>query len=220
VVIHRLTADALARGGNSPAFDNAVRAAIERQINAWRELSDQTGIAVRAGDPAGTTQPDVVTPQAPVTPPPAIAPGAPPPSLADLRAGDDIIAAADAAAGRGEFEAAVTQLSAVTEDAAIFPVARERLRVISNRAVQDLRRRAAIAFQAAAPISDPKSRSIHLEKARELLEEALAKFPAADQLPTVRENLAVISRDLARLAADERNATPPATTAPPPPRKP
>ena len=189
--VHRQVLSAASRPGNSEAFTQTLRSATEKQVELWKGL---------AGDMGSTTETPVVESQ-PAAPQD---PNAPPPSLNDLRGGDDVIAEAEALANRGEFEQAVGLLSSVDSASPMYPMAQERLKTVSNRAVQNLRRQAAVAFQTAAPLTDPKSRAIYLEQAKALLETALAKFPAADQLPTVRENLAVISRDLARIAADRK----------------
>ena len=191
--VHRQVLSAASRPGNSEAFTQSLRSATEKQVELWKGLAGDIGPA--------TTETPVVESQPAA---PQQDPNAPPPSLNDLRGGDDVIAEAEALANRGEFEQAVGLLSSVDSASPMYPMAQERLKTVSNRAVQNLRRQAAVAFQTAAPLTDPKSRAIYLEQAKALLETALAKFPAADQLPTVRENLAVISRDLARIAADRK----------------
>jgi hypothetical protein len=80
-------------------------------------------------------------------------------------------------------------------------------------AVRDLRRRAAQSFSAAVQATDPGSKGSYLEKAKSLLEEALNRYPDADQLGTVRDNLTVIVRDIDRLklppsVGDKRRADP------------
>jgi hypothetical protein len=192
--VHRQVVTAASRPGNSEGFTQALRNATARQVDLWKAI---------AGDIGNIPETPVAAPET-VSTPEAVDPNAPPPSLTDLRSGDDVIAEAEALASRGEFEQAVGLLSSVDGASPMYPMAQERLKTVSNRAVQDLRRQAAIAFQTAAPLTDPKSRAVYLEQAKTLLETALAKYPAADQLPTVRENLAVISRDLARIAADRK----------------
>jgi hypothetical protein len=62
--------------------------------------------------------------------------------------------------------------------------------------VQDLRQKAAQAFQNAMPVADNRAKAVYLKQAKDLLEQALKDYPVADQLDTVRDNLAVITRDL------------------------
>ncbi|MCX6130965.1 MAG: hypothetical protein NTX25_18145, partial [Proteobacteria bacterium] len=83
-----------------------------------------------------------------------------------------------------------------------FDQAKEKIKVYSNRAVQDLRQKAAQAFQNAMPVADDRAKLAYLKQAKDLLELALKEYPTADQLDTVRENLAVITRDLSGLERD------------------
>ena len=69
-------------------------------------------------------------------------------------------------------------------------------------AVQELRKKAALAFQSAMPVNDPRIRADYLKQAKGFLEEAIKSYPDATQLPTVRDNLSVISRDLERIESD------------------
>ena len=69
-------------------------------------------------------------------------------------------------------------------------------------AVQDLRQKAARAFQSSLPVVDIKTKAAYLVEAKNYLEEALKEFPAADHLATVRENLAVITRDLQTISEE------------------
>jgi lipid II:glycine glycyltransferase (peptidoglycan interpeptide bridge formation enzyme) len=82
--------------------------------------------------------------------------------------------------------------------------AQEKVKEFSNRGVQDLRRKAADAFQNARPVSDPKARASYLQQAKGYLEEALKDYPDATLLPTVRDNLRMITRDLEQLTGEKR----------------
>jgi tetratricopeptide (TPR) repeat protein len=109
---------------------------------------------------------------------------------------DSILQLAQTLADRGQFSKAVAKLDELKENSPLYAEAQEKIRETSNRAVQRLRRLAAKAFQSAIPVSDLKAKSTYLNDARKYLETALNNFPNADQLSTVRENLAVINRDL------------------------
>jgi hypothetical protein len=67
-----------------------------------------------------------------------------------------------------------------------------------------LRRKAALAFQSALPVSDSKTKSGYLKQAKSYLEDAIKNFPDATQLPTVQDNLRVISADLEKLEPAEK----------------
>lgn len=105
-------------------------------------------------------------------------------------------------ADAGKYQEAIAKASGVSSQSQAHGKAVERVRTFSNQAVQELRMKAAQAFQGSLPISDPKARTAYLERARKFLEEAIKAYPQADQLGTVKENLAVITRDIERLKDD------------------
>ena len=84
----------------------------------------------------------------------------------------------------------------------MLQIAQEKLIEISNKAVHDLRKRAALAFQKAGPITDRNTRAAYLNEAKIYLEQALTLYPQAENLHTVRSNLVIIARDLEKLRAD------------------
>jgi D-aminopeptidase len=127
----------------------------------------------------------------------------PPPNPADLRGGDAVLAEAQSLADRGNFQAAIKKAATVSPTSPMHANAQEKIRDFSNLAVQDLRRKAAQSFQSAMPITDVNIRAQYLEQAKQYLEQAIKEYPQATQLPTVRDNLRVISRDLDKLQAEK-----------------
>ena len=115
---------------------------------------------------------------------------------------DSALQEAQNLADAGRYQEAIAKAQGVSAQSAAHSKAQDRVRAISNRAVQELRMKAAQAFQGSLPISDPKARTAYLERARKFLEEAIKAYPQADQLGTVKENLAVITRDIERLKDD------------------
>src|SRR5690606_23232175 len=122
-----------------------------------------------------------------------------PPNPADLRSGDTLLADAQKLADQGNYKAALERIQYIPESSPLYSVAQEKTRDFSNRAVQDLRRKAAQAFRSALPSADLETRAQYLREAKAFLEQAIQNYPQAPQLPTVRENLRVISQDLERL---------------------
>jgi hypothetical protein len=120
---------------------------------------------------------------------------------ADLRIGDNILLEAQALSDNRRYAEAISKAKLIGDDSPLRQNARMKVVEFSDLAVQELRQKAAQAFQNALPVSDPKTRSMYLAEAKSYLENALQQFPEApsDQLSTVRENLAVISRDLEKL---------------------
>ncbi|MCB9228505.1 MAG: hypothetical protein H6618_02750 [Deltaproteobacteria bacterium] len=103
---------------------------------------------------------------------------------------------------RRQYPEALTILKTIPQDSLYQAEATDKIREISNLAVQELRHKAAKAFQSASPISDQATRSAYLEEAREHLESALKDFPDSDQLRTVRKNLDMINKALGRHAQE------------------
>lgn len=105
-------------------------------------------------------------------------------------------------ADAGKWQEAIKLASTVGSGHPSYPLAQERIKDYSNKAVQTLRKKAAAAFQSALPITDIKVRAQYLRQAKTFLEDAIKNYPDASQLPTVRDNLRVISRDLEKLETE------------------
>lgn len=116
------------------------------------------------------------------------------------KAGDEsAITEAQRLADAGRFQDAIKVASSIGKSHPSHALAQEKIKDYSNKAVQNLRKKAAAAFQSAMPITDSKVRAQYLRQAKGFLEEALKDYPQATQLPTVRDNLRIISRDLEKL---------------------
>jgi hypothetical protein len=178
----------------SPDFKNEVTLALKKQANLWNEVSGgmsapaDAAAAAAAAAPAPASGPAVAAPDANL-----------PPNPADLAGGEGSLGEAQALADRGDFGGAVKRASSIPEGSPLRPQAQEKIKEFSNLGVQELRRKAASAFQAAMPVTDPRTRADYLKQAKGFLEEAITKFPDATQLSTVKDNLRVISRDLEQL---------------------
>jgi len=188
---------AMARSTNSDDFTNEVTVAVRGQANLWAGLAIELGGATSVA----TSEPLTDAPGA-VTPHPEIEDV--PPNPADLRGGDSVLAEAQALADRGNFPAAIKKAGGVSEASPMHDAAKDKIKEFSNLALQDLRRKAAQAFQSAMPITDSKARAGYLQQAKAHLEDAIKNYPEATQLPTVRDNLRVISRDLEKLQAETK----------------
>lgn len=180
---------ALNASDNSAEFKNEIQAALKKQAGLWSEVSGAT--AAPASPPAKVDLP----PETPSAPPPIEAA----PSPAELAGGEASLAQAQALADRGDFQSAIKLAQSVPDASPLKPQATEKIKDFSNSAVQELRRKAATAFQTAMPVADPRTRAEYLRQAKGFLEEAIKTYPEASQLPTVRDNLRVISRDLEKL---------------------
>lgn len=116
-----------------------------------------------------------------------------------FRSSDNIVLEADSLANQGEYQSAIKKIATLDKSSPLSQIAQEKLTEISNKAVHDLRKRAAFAFQKAGPISDISTREAYLTEAQNYLEQALTLYPQAENLDTVRSNLVIIARDLEKL---------------------
>ena len=79
----------------------------------------------------------------------------------------------------------------------MYTVAQRKIFEVTKKAVEDLRRKAALAYQNANHIdTDYKAREEYLLKAKSLLEKAINFYPDSDELERVRMNLKVIEDNL------------------------
>jgi len=89
----------------------------------------------------------------------------------------------------GNFKESAAMLARIPATSPEFPEAQSQLKTTSNTAVQELRRKAAAAYQNSLPVSDIETRKSYLNEAKKYLETALTDFPAADLKSTVKDNL-------------------------------
>ena len=120
-------------------------------------------------------------------------------TIVDAEPSTGAISEAQKLAEGGKYKDATIKLRQIAPQSSLYPAAQEKLKSYSNVAVQDLRQKAAQAFQDSLSASDARSRASYLERAKGYLEEAINAFPEAGQLATVQENLSIISRNLEQL---------------------
>lgn len=185
---------ALNYGENSSEFKEEIKQVVKSRVSSWQNVAASLGMSLEVADAA-----DITIEEVGKDPNEADKVAEEMPGTADLRDGDTIVMEAQAAADQGKFQDAIRQLRRIPSASPMFNVGQEKIREFSDIAVRNLRRKAAQAFQSAMPISDTDVRLKYLQEAKEFLEEALRDFPSATQLPTVRDNLRVISRDLENL---------------------
>jgi hypothetical protein len=184
----------LGRHRVSDDFKVDIQNALKRNAESWASLSGELGAAAPGSEPPPPPEDapaPVISDDAPLNP-------------ADLKGVDSALAEAEALADRGDYKAAIKKAKTLPPSSPMRSTAQEKVKEFSNRGVQDLRRKAADAFQNARPVSDPKARASYLQQAKGYLEEALKDYPDATLLPTVRDNLRMITRDLEQLTGEKR----------------
>ncbi len=206
--------NAMQMEGNSELFRQNLESVIKSEANLWQEIAVKVGLqkeeTPEAFKPAQNLASQQAVPQ-PTSEPSSIASPSLPASLpvtpstaslsipmTDAEAAKALSLAQDAAAIEN-FEKAVKEAVKIPNTAANFELAQENLRVWSNRAVTDLRKKAAFEYRTATSYTDPGSKKNGLIKAKAHLEDALNKFTFASNLDTVRDNLKMIEGELSKL---------------------
>jgi hypothetical protein len=184
---------ALSLGVDSPDYQAEIVNILKKTTQKWADLNRSFG---------GETNP---APEAEATPEPKLMTdtyGNVYDANAPKNGDESTITDAQRLADAGRFQDAIKLASSVGSGHPSYPLAQEKIKDYSNKAVQNLRKKAAAAFQSAMPITDAKVRAQYLRQAKSFLEEALKNYPQATQLPTVRDNLRIISRDLEKLESE------------------
>ncbi|WP_218110332.1 hypothetical protein [Oligoflexus tunisiensis] len=198
----------LEQTNNSVAFQTGMQTIIDQEAQKWAALQ-------KAVQPESPETPETAAAPAEATAE-SLPPAEPMPAAlgevqtgpADLKRSDAILMQSQRLADKGEFKQAIGFAERIDTRDPFFDQAKEKIKVYSNRAVQDLRQKAAQAFQNAMPVADNRAKAAYLKQAKELLEQALKDYPVADQLDTVRDNLAVITRDLSGIDQEAGDNTP------------
>ncbi|MCX6123172.1 MAG: hypothetical protein NTV34_00230 [Proteobacteria bacterium] len=114
----------------------------------------------------------------------------------DVDSSNVIMGKAQEAASSENYSKAVDEASKIKASSPQYSVAQENIRQWSNRAVTDLRKKAAFEYRTAASTSDPVAKKTALKKTKGYLEESLKKYPNASNLDTVRDNLKMVESEI------------------------
>lgn len=203
----------LEQTSNSVPFNSGMQAIIDLEAQKWAALQKTAKPEEQAAPEAATPEPIEATAANPAAPDPGLTstPGEVHTGPADLKKSDAILMQSQRLADKGEFKQAIDFAGRIDNRDPFFDQAKEKIKIYSNRAVQDLRQKAAQAFQNAMPVADSRAKAAYLKQAKDLLEQALKDYPVADQLDTVRDNLAVITRDLSGIDQETAGGNTPKT---------
>lgn len=190
----RLITMAAEKGGNSPNFKDRLRSAVNKQISEWRSLATRYG---EQAPPVNNMPPALSDQGAPVDPNAnneAIVAGTD--AVHDLHSSSVVLNEGIRLAEEGQWDKAISTLQRIDKDSPLFQASKDKVLEFSNSAVREMRLQAARAFATANQANDNGTKFAYLQKAKDLLEGAINKYPESNQLGTVRENLTVINRDL------------------------
>jgi hypothetical protein len=192
--------------GNTELFKQSMANVVKAEATFWVEIAKKSGALVEStrpvieGTPTNslTIVPPPVDPNTPSTELPASDTTSSPGSMT-LEESNKLLASAQEAASAENYTLAVSLLSKIPSSAENYEIIKDNQRQWSNRAVTDLRRKAAFDYRSATSVSDSNAKRNFLNKAKTYLEEALAKYPAASNLDTVKENLAIIQTEMDKI---------------------
>lgn len=119
---------------------------------------------------------------------------------------EDLLNQAEELLSLDRYSEAITVLKQIEKGDRSYELAQQKIFFISNKAVEDLRRQAALAYQKANHINtDFEAREAHLQEAKKYLEAALELYPHAEHIGRVRRNLKVIDDNLNFLKKGRRD---------------
>jgi hypothetical protein len=188
--VYTLALEASRFEGNSPLFVQNLTAALKTEIQSWGDLAKKMGMDVQAvGSPVTESSPPTSNPEAPAV---TVSPD-------ENTAANQSLAKAIEYAGKEDLEKAIAEARKIKQGTDIYQTAQENLKTWANKVVQDLRRQAANQYRSSSGTNETIGKKSHLEKAKVFLEVAIAKYPEASTLETVKENLEIINNELGRL---------------------
>lgn len=183
-----------AMDGNSDLFKQNVMTVVKSEAMLWQEIAKKSGAIAVIATPAPSPETAAPPPAEPAKPAENLHPAAVN-AMANAEA-EKLLAIAQEAAAQENYAKAVAESSKIPSTAVNYTIAQESVRLWSNRAVTDLRKKAAFEYRAAASVTDSASKKAYLMKAKAYLEDALKSYPAASNLDTVQDNLGMIKKEL------------------------
>lgn len=123
-------------------------------------------------------------------------------SFADFKKAEANMVEAQYLANLNQYQEAIKILNIFPENHPFYSMALEKKKFYTNNAVQKLREKASFSYRQSIPVRDMKIKKNYLVEARETLLTAIKKYPEADYIDTVKENLLVIERDLQKIQID------------------
>ncbi|MFK7871698.1 MAG: hypothetical protein AB8C84_00810 [Oligoflexales bacterium] len=188
---YSLALRAVERSGNSHEFREKSLESIRHRARSWMSLGRALGMADEVSQDTAAIGAQDKQPALQQI------------SIEDIDHGNLAFEQAQKVAESGQYQEAIRMLENLAQSSPGHKVmAQAKIRDICNRAVQELRQQAATAFQNAVPMSNEQARTRYLKSAQEHLQQALTLYPEAENLETVRENLAVINSTLERMTGD------------------
>jgi hypothetical protein len=203
--IFNLASDSSHIDGNSQIFVQNLATVIKSEVQLWADMFRRLGLDVRpvvVGASSQDLNPEPVAPVENLNP--AVAEPGQPSASTPLTPAQNIEAAkamsmARELAQKDQREKAIALSRKIPPGADNYAEAQEKTKDWANQIVQELRRQAASQYSASKNNPDAEGKKLNLMKSKTFLEQALSKYPEASTLDTVKENLAIIESEIARL---------------------
>ena len=203
--IFNLASDSSHIDGNSQIFVQNLATVVKSEVQLWADMFRRLGLDMRpvaVGAASSDLNPEVAAPSENLHPV-ATEPGQPmvntPLTPAQNIEAAKSLATARELAQKDQREKAIALSRKIPPGADNYAEAQEKTKDWANQIVQDLRRQAANQYSASKNNPDSEGKKINLMKSKAFLEQALAKYPEASTSDTVKENLAIIESEIARL---------------------
>ena len=187
ISVFTMVQQAIQRTNNPAALVTGINIHVQEQSELWRRLAGSGAESATVSESASPQE---------KTSPTAANSGL---TATDLKNSDNILMEAQILADQKLYQAALAKVGQIGNDSPLYPEAQERVKSFSNGAVQELRQKAALAYQNSIPMSDRSAKENLLKQAKTHLEEAISSFPNSEQIGTVKENLQTIDRELDQL---------------------
>ncbi len=108
-----------------------------------------------------------------------------------------ILERVDTLLASNQFFEAISLLKEIDESEELYDRAQEKVSLISSKAVNSLRKKAAVSYQNANQLkTDVKAREVYLVEAKTILQAAIDLYPKANQIDRVKSNLKIIDDNL------------------------
>lgn len=176
----------------SSSFVVELRAQLHEKATQWANVREKLGSTMPVSNAQPTPVPDAVATSAVTTLPPAPVSDINPANYTD----SELIKKSTELAEKSRYRDAIQLLRHIDTTSPYSAEAKKRIHDLSNKAVSELRTKAARSFQAAGPITDLRAKGNYLSEAENYLLRAIEEFPDSDQLETVKQNLSTIQKSL------------------------
>lgn len=168
-------------------FITEVRTELDAKSSQWVKVREKYAPPPPApAVPVNPDQPVDISKQ--VAPPPEA-----PLDLSAVRETSEVVKKASELEEKNRFDDALQLLRNAKPQT---PEVKIKIRSVANKAVSELRTKAARSYQSAVPIQDLQARSKYLIEARDYLQKAVDAYPESDQIDAVKQNLATIEKNI------------------------